>query len=174
MSVLILCLLMTQRKPRVTAAPSSSFELEAQPGHLIRRLQQIAVAIFLDEAAESGLTPVQFAALEAVAVRPRIDQRALARQIGLDASTIGGVIDRLEARGLLERVTTPDDRRVRLLSVTKDGHAALAAVKPSVLRAQARILAPLPAREQAVFMRLLRELVTQNNEASRAPSASPS
>ena len=77
--------------------------LDALPGHYIRRLQQIAVAIFLEETAGFGITPVQFAALSAVAQQPQIDQRSLARTIGFDTSTIGGVIDRLEARGLVQR-----------------------------------------------------------------------
>ena len=44
----------------------SDFPLDALPGHYIRRLQQIAVALFLEETAEFGITPVQFAALQAV------------------------------------------------------------------------------------------------------------
>jgi DNA-binding MarR family transcriptional regulator len=80
------------------------------------------------------------------------------------------VVDRLEARGLLRRNPSPDDRRVRLLTLTDDGAALLDQTVPAVLRAQARMLEPLPKRERAEFMRMLRELVTANNELSRAPS----
>jgi len=78
-------------------------QLEALPGTYIRRLQQIAVAIFLQETEPFGLTPVQYAALAAVRRLPGVDQRTLAATIGLDTSTTGGVIDRLEARGLVRR-----------------------------------------------------------------------
>lgn len=145
-------------------------DLDTLPGHHIRRLHQIAVAIFLQETEATGLTPVQYAALQAVANQPELDQRTLARSIGLDTSTLGGVVDRLEARGLLLRNAAPDDRRVRRLTLTADGRAALAAAVPAMLRAQERILAPLPARERAEFMRMLRTLVSTNNELSRAPS----
>jgi MarR family transcriptional regulator, lower aerobic nicotinate degradation pathway regulator len=145
-------------------------DLESLPGHHIRRLHQIAVAIFLQETQAHGLTPVQYAAIQTVANAPGIDQRTLAGTIGFDTSTIGGVIDRLEARGLVQRNASPSDRRVRLLSLTDAGLALLEATIPAMQRAQARMLEPLPKREQTEFMRMLRTLVTANNELSRAPS----
>lgn len=145
-------------------------DLDGLPGHAIRRLQQIAVAIFLQETEGLGVTPVQFAALQAVHNAPGLDQRTLARTIGFDTSTTAGVIDRLEARGLLRRSASPDDRRVRLLTLTPDGEALLAQVIPRMQRAQARMLEPLPKAERAEFMRMLKALVDANNELSRAPS----
>lgn len=156
------------------APAADALDLEALPGHAIRRLQQIAVAIFLQEAEATGITPVQYAALQAVANQPpgapAIDQRTLARLIGFDTSTIAGVIDRLEARGLLRRQASAADRRVRLLGLTDEGRAMLAKVVPGMLRAQERMLAPLPPAERDEFMRMLRALVRANNELSRAPS----
>ena len=99
---------------------------------------------------------------------PGVDQRTLARTTGLDTSTAAGVIDRLEARGRLQRnAPPPEDRRVRLLTSTDDGEAQ---VVPAMQRAQVRMLHPLSKTERAEFMRLLRLLVTANNELSRAPS----
>jgi DNA-binding MarR family transcriptional regulator len=156
------------------AAPTDmtvpSIDLDDLPGHHIRRLHQIAVAVFLQEAQASGLTPVQYAALQAVANQPGIDQRTLAGAIGLDTSTVAGVVDRLETRALLQRNASPTDRRVRLLTPTPAGCALLREVLPAMRRAQQRILAPLPEAEQRQFMDMLRTLVTANNELSRAPS----
>ena len=70
----------------------------------------------------------------------------------------------------MQRSASPDDRRVRLLALTAAGHSLLSEVVPAMLRAQDRMLAPLPQRERAEFMRMLRVLVTANNEHSRAPS----
>ena len=149
---------------------SKPIELDALPGHHIRRLHQIAVAIFLQEIEPTGLTPVQYAVLQTVCNVPGVDQRTLASTIGQDTSTIGGVVDRLEARGLLQRNASPDDRRVRLLTLTGAGHELLALAIPGMLRAQERMLQPLPKRERAEFMRMLQALVSANNELSRAPS----
>ena len=157
------------RQPTKNAG-ARPIDLESLPGHYIRRLQQIAVAIFLQETDGHGVTPVQFGALQSVCNTPGIDQRTLARSIGFDTSTIAGVVDRLEARGLLVRKTTPDDRRVRQLSLTDEGHALLEAMAPSMMRAQERMLEPLPPRERKEFMRMMRLLVGANNALSRAPS----
>ena len=154
----------------MTRKAPAPVDLDALPGHHIRRLQQIAVAIFLQETAVHGITPVQFAALQSVANQPGIDQRTLAGSIGLDTSTVAGVVDRLESRGLLQRGASPQDRRVRLLTVTAEGRSLLAAVLPDMHKAQQRILAPLPRAERAEFMRMLRVLVDANNGLSRAPS----
>jgi DNA-binding MarR family transcriptional regulator len=151
-------------------ARAPQVDLDEMPGHHIRRLHQIAVAIFLQEAEPQGVTPVQFAALQALANAPGLDQRSLAKSIGLDTSTTGGVVDRLEARGLLVRSLNAEDRRVRLLTLTDEGHALLREVVPAMLRAQQRILAPLPAAERKAFLRMLRTLVQANNALSRAPS----
>jgi MarR family transcriptional regulator, lower aerobic nicotinate degradation pathway regulator len=108
--------------------------------------------------------------LQVVGNQPGIDQRTLARGIALDTSTTGGVIDRLEARGWLERRPSPQDRRARLLVLTPAGEQGLADTLPAMLRAQEQILAPLTERQRVEFMRLLKILVTQNNDLSRAPS----
>lgn len=149
---------------------SEAPDLHPLPGHYIRRLQQIAVALFLQETAAQGITPVQFAALQTVADQPGIDQRTLAGAIAFDTSTIAGVIDRLEARGLLERRISPDDKRVRHLTLTRSGAALLAASVPGMLRSQERLLAPLRTKaERAEFVRMLKVMVEANNEHSRAP-----
>ena len=137
----------------------ATIALDQQPGHMIRRLHQISVGLFAQEVGELGVTPVQYAALQVVQALPGIDQRTLARAIALDASTTGGVVDRLEARGWLQRRQSPQDRRVRLLFLSEDGQQGLAAATPAMLRTQERILEALNASERAEFVRLLSRLV---------------
>lgn len=146
-------------------------ELENYPGYHIRRLQQIAVAVFMEEVDAFGVTPVQYASLSAVLRHPGIDQRTLARSIGFDTSTIGSVIDRLEARGLMVRNASPADRRVRLLTLTEEGRQLLQQAEPAVLRAQRRMLDPLPDDKRAQFMEMISLLIHENDEFARAPSA---
>lgn len=153
----------------MTAAPNFQ-GLDHLPGHAIRRLHQIAVGIFHQETQALNLTPVQFSVLHTLNAQPGIDQRTLASAVALDTSTTAGVVDRLEARGLMQRSASAQDKRVRLLTLTAEGEALLAQTRPAMLRAQALILAPLSAAEQATFMQLLQRLVTENNALSRAPS----
>lgn len=150
---------MIRAPTRKTSAPKRRPELAALPGHCIRRLQQIAVAIFMEESADAAVTPVQFAVLLTVSDQPGIDQRTLARAISFDTSTIGGVLDRLEARGLLTRSHDTTDRRVRLLHLTPEGEALLEAVVPTMRRTQERILDPLSAAERKAFMGMMRRVI---------------
>lgn len=152
------------------STPIDAQALEELPGFYIRRLQQIAVAIFLEETQDFGITPVQFAALTAIHREPGLDQRTLAGRIGFDTSTLGSVIDRLEARGLVVRSNSPTDRRVRLLHLTDAGVTLLRDIDPSMRKAQLRMLAPLPPEQRLVFMDMLRTLLEANNVLSRAPS----
>ncbi|HMW24620.1 MAG TPA: MarR family transcriptional regulator [Burkholderiaceae bacterium] len=147
-------------------AGGAPIALENLPGHYIRRLQQIAVALFMDETADSGITPVQFATLAAAYDQPGLDQRSLAAAIRFDTSTIGGVIDRLEKRGLIQRNAAPHDRRLRLLTVTPEGEALLAGVLPRVHAVQERLLAPLEAAERPQFIALMRRVVDAHGEAA--------
>ncbi len=125
-------------------------------GHLIRRLHQQSTQVFQSRTQAAGfdLTSVQFAALDAIAQQPGIDQASLAATISFDRATIGGVVDRLEQKGLLERLVSPDDRRSRRLHLTRAGERQLAAIRPVVEDLQAEILAPLTARERAAFVAL--------------------
>jgi DNA-binding MarR family transcriptional regulator len=159
---------MTRASPRKTSASHRRVELDALPGHCIRRLQQIAVALFMQESPASGATPVQFAVLQALADQPGMDQRTLARAVSLDTSTIGGVVDRLEARGLLTRSHSPGDRRVRLLHLTPEGEALLSDLTPPMQRTQERILEALSASERKEFMRMVQRVIGHHDELGRS------
>ena len=157
------------RKRFPASADDALATLYGAPGHLIRRCQQIAVAIFMDETKSFGLTPVQYAALVAVRARPAIDQTRLVKLIALDRSTIGSVVGRLEARGLIARRAGSVDRRTKLLHATRRGGALLDRIGDAVARAQIRILAPLAPAERVRFITMLARLVDINNTLSRAP-----
>ena len=125
-------------------------------GHLIRRLHQQSTQIFQTQTQAAGfdLTSVQYAALECIALNPAIDQASLAATIGFDRATIGGVIDRLERKGLVQRVVSAHDRRARQLHLTHEGGQQLADIRPVVKALQTDILAPLSDSEQEVFLAL--------------------
>ena len=146
-------------------------EYEDKPGHLARRFQQIAVAVFQTEmdAIGSDITPVQYAALAAVAAMPGIDQATLAGEIAFDRTTITGVIDRLEAKGLMSRQVSAKDRRARVLAITPDGQTMLERIRPAVEAAQHQMTRGLTAEETETLMHLLHKAVDNANALSRAP-----
>jgi DNA-binding MarR family transcriptional regulator len=145
------------------------------PGHLIRRLNQISVALFGERMAEAGLTltPVQFAALCGVRDHPGIDQATLAGLVAYDRATLGKVIDRLVSRALVRRSTSASDRRSKTLMLTGDGEALLAATLPHVVALQPDILTGLNPTERDTFTALLTKITLAGNDLSRAPFKTP-
>src|SRR4030081_3281670 len=100
-------------------APVTMDAVYTAPGYLFRRMQQIAVSIFVEECKAHDLTPVQFAALVAIRTHPGIDAPRLSAVIAFDRSTLGNVIERLQAKLFIERKTSREGKRVKLLYLTK-------------------------------------------------------
>lgn len=154
----------------VTIAKSANLDLRTLPGHYARRIHQLAVAMYTQEVGSLNVTPVQYSSLQTICNHPGIDQKTLASSVGSDTATIGGVIDRLEARGLVTRNVAPHDRRARLITPTEKGVETLEAVIPCMLRSQTRFLAPLKAEEREEFMRLMKVLIDSDAELSNTPA----
>ena len=136
-----------------------SFDFAHAPGHLVRRAQQIAVALFMTELAAEDVTPVQFAILNAVMDTPGIDQITLAGRVAFDAATSGSVIGRLEAKGWIQREADRVDRRRKLLWLTPSGQEAILLMKTAVERVQDKLLKPLNQQEAQQLVGLLSKLV---------------
>ncbi|UWQ90139.1 MarR family winged helix-turn-helix transcriptional regulator [Aliisedimentitalea scapharcae] len=150
-------------------------EIYAMPGHLIRRLNQISVACFMDRMAQAGLslTPVQYAALCAIRDYPGIDQATVAGLVAYDRATLGKVIDRLQNRDLIQRDVSASDRRARVLTLTTAGQDLLRTASAHVQAAQPDILAGLSEAEQAQMLHLLQKATNAGNDRSRAPQITP-
>jgi MarR family transcriptional regulator, temperature-dependent positive regulator of motility len=139
-----------------------------EPGHLIRRAQQIAVSMFHSTMGE-GVTPVQYCVLRVLQDHPGIDQVTLARLCALDTSTAADLAVRLEERGLVQRLMPVKSKRYRLLHLTPEGTAVLRKLIPRSRVLSRRLLQALSREEQAIFLRLLKKFVHLNNDESRAP-----
>lgn len=135
-------------------------------GHLIRRLHQKSTQVFTRRMTEAGfdLTSVQFAALDAINANPGIDQARVAEAIAFDRATIGGVIDRLERKGLVIRRISPTDRRARVLDLSPEGQAVYAHILPIVADLQSEIVSSLTADQRSTLHRLLGLALTEDGE----------
>ncbi len=145
-----------------------STDVYDQPGHLIRRAQQIAVSMFYSTMGYA-VTPVQYAVLRILQDHPGIDQVTLARYCALDTSTAADLAVRLEERGLVKRMMPMKSKRFRLLQLTPEGAALLKKLLPSGHVLNRRLLRPLNKEEQKIFLSLLKKFVHLNNKKSRAP-----
>lgn len=142
--------------------------LWSRPGYLVRRLQQIHSAIFLEECKEFGVTPVQYGLLTALRHYPGSDQRTLGAELGIDRTNVADVLERLTERGLVRRGRSERDRRSMTAFLTSAGETLLEDSFAHMQRSQERLLAPLAPEFRPAFLAMLVELVEGNNQYSRA------
>lgn len=159
------------RSDRAPVPSGGDLAIHHMPGHLVRRLQQVAVALFARRVAE--LTPVQYAALAALGARGPCDQAAVAALIGYDRATLGGVIARLEGRGYVRRTAGTLDRRTKRVSLTPAGRSALRRATPLVETVQLDFLAPLAPAQRRTFAALCARVLAAHEvaPAATAPGA---
>jgi DNA-binding MarR family transcriptional regulator len=145
------------------AAHGGMDDVYLKPGHLIRRLQQMAVSVFAQECEGFDMTPMQYAALIALRDNPGIDATRIGALVAMDRSTMGNVLERMEGKGLIERRANPQDKRVKLLKLSRRGAKLLADCEPFVRAAQARMLEPLDAAERVQFTNMMRRMIARQD-----------
>ena len=114
---------------------------------------------------ELGLTPQQAHALRCLVPGTPLPMRVLASELMCDASTVTGIVDRLEERGMVQRQPDPCDRRVKALVVTGAGAEARARLWERV-HAEAPHVAALDLAERVLLRDLLAKIV--QSEGPRA------
>jgi DNA-binding MarR family transcriptional regulator len=144
-------------------------DLYFRPGFMIRRAHQIAVALFLEETGELGITTTQYGILILLRQRPGIDQISVAKLLGLDRSTTGMVLTKLEDAGLVGRTVGAHDRRRRTLALTRAGEKMLERLSEPARRSRARILSAFEPHERTQFLDLLAKFTRSFNDSTRVP-----
>ena len=104
------------------------------------------------------VTRPQYSVLRLLLEEGRLTANALSGHMGVTPGNLTGVIDRLEAAGLVERQRDPQDRRCVTLSLTAAGEAKARAIVPSTRRLVEGLFAALDAEELAAFGRSLKKL----------------
>jgi DNA-binding MarR family transcriptional regulator len=127
-------------------------------GYRLRLAQQ---AVFRDFASSVGeLSPGRVGILLLLEANPGVTQSRLAQAVSLDRSTMVGVVDMLEDRGLIER-RRGEDRRTNGLWLTDEGRVLVARLKRRILAHERRVAARLTAQERAQLLALLEKLAGQ-------------
>ena len=129
---------------------------------------ELVSAHFASAVAEVDLAPAQARALHELDLEQPISMRELADRLKADPSNVTGLVDRLEARGLVERRPHPSDRRIKGLALTAAG-AKLRAQLLAHLYSAPPCVAALPARDQRVLRDILQRVISSaNGEAGAA------
>lgn len=128
------------------------------PGLLGYRLRLAQQAVFRDFGESvSELPPGRVGILLIIDANPGVTQTRLAQAIGLDRSTLVGVLDGLEARGLVER-RRGEDRRTNGLLLTRAGRVLVMDLKRRIRLHERRVAARLTAEERTQLLGLLARL----------------
>lgn len=129
-------------------------DLAAMLAPLLRELIAAEVPVLK----EHDVSMWGYAVLLALDESPVRTQAALAESIGADKTRIIPTLDELQTKGYIERHADPDDRRVRLLSITTSGRLVKDTVQKDIQRGEERWLSVLSADERRVFLNALQDI----------------
>jgi DNA-binding MarR family transcriptional regulator len=138
---------------------------------LLWRLMQANKPRLTALAQELGLAPMQLHTLRLIEPGGAVPMSSLAGKLFCDASNVTGIVDRLEARGLIERRPAEHDRRVKLLVLTEEGRRLRASVESQMTQPPPEIAA-LPLEHRRALRDALRAaMASREGDVVAAPAA---
>lgn len=146
-------------------------------GFLLTDVARLIRQEFDRQIGEAGLdvTPGEARALSHAARAGSVRQNVLAERMGVEAMTLSAYLDRLEARGLIERTTDPTDRRAKLVHLTDAAAETLSEVRKIGRKSRVRAERSMTPAEwdtlQALLKRVRAEFGTGREEDREAPAA---
>jgi len=133
-------------------------EVSKSIGFLLAKAYQRACALYKEKFGNYELTPQQFGLLRFLWEEDGITQVELSTRSQIDRTTIGGLIDRLEQSGLLQRLPHPEDRRAYRISLTDAGKSLENELSPLAEELHKAILEPLSSAEVQTLLTILQKL----------------
>jgi len=165
---------MTDPTPSPTPDPRD-YAFGESVGYLLSRVKSTMSNLITQRAlAELGVTSQQASVLFMVASGKCLLAAELAREYGIDASAVTRLVDRLEKRGLLERVRSSEDRRAVRLALTPEGQAIAGRMPPIFQTVTDELTAGFTPEEIGFLKSMLRRILanTGNCEASNSSNTS--
>ncbi|MRR36635.1 MarR family transcriptional regulator [bacterium] len=134
------------------------YDIESSIGFLLAKVYQRGFGLFKEQLEPYDLTPPQFSLLAFLWREDGLSQTSLSQKTQVDRTTIGGLIDRLEKLGLVERLPTPEDRRAYRICLTEKGRELEVELCAIAARVTEKFLAPLSVEEQTALRSTLKKL----------------
>jgi len=146
-------------------------EMLARTGVLLGRVGIAVKMETMDRFEEAGFSAYHYGVLAVLDESARETQATIADALGVDRSMLGGLLDQLEERGMIERRRDPNDRRRQMVSLTPAGRRQLGEFRKMVEKIEDEFLAPLDEDERATLHDLLLRVAAQRD--SRFVPAQP-
>ncbi len=133
-------------------------ELEQCVNFVLTRAQNAVHQLFKAELAPYGVTPGQYGVLRCLWDQNGMTAKQLADRLSLDGSTITGILDRMEQKGLIERHTDPKDRRALKVVLTDQGWNLKEPLTKAIEEANRKALQSFSQEEAELLKKLLDEI----------------
>ncbi len=133
-------------------------ELEQCINFILTNVQQSVQQLFKGELGQFGVTPVQYMVLKCLWDENGVTVKQLADRLQLDSSTITGILDRLEIKGMIKRKPDPNDRRALSVVLTPKGKALEKSVNQAIINANNKVLGKLENQESEALKLLLQKI----------------
>lgn len=121
----------------------------------IRKASRALTQLYDEALQPSGLLVTQFTVLVALAIKKSATMTDLAKDLGMDRTTLTRNLKPLETQGLVQ-ITPGQDRRTRLIEMTAAGHGALNEALPLWEQVQAQVMAQLGEQWETLLAGLLK------------------
>jgi len=139
-------------------------ELEQCINFVLTKAQRNIHQLFKAELAPYGVTPGQYAVLRCLWDENAQTARKLADRLALDGSTITGILDRMEQKGLIEKLADPKDRRALQVMLTETGHKLQKPLSQAILNANHKALISLDEMQAETLKQMLHDLNISENK----------
>jgi len=135
-------------------------ELEQCLNFVLTKAQHNVHQLFKLELAPHGVTPGQYAVLRCLWDENGQTARKLADRLSLDGSTITGILDRMEQKGLIEKQSDPRDRRALQVMLTDTGRSLQEPLSQAIDSANRKALLSLEENQVQVLKQILQDIGT--------------
>jgi DNA-binding MarR family transcriptional regulator len=125
-------------------------------GYFIRRLQVWVFQDFIRTLAPVDIRPAQYSVLVVIAANPGLSQSDLADRLGIERARLVRVLDKLERRGLTQRLASPTDRRSHALRLTREGQKLLKRATMLAAAHEAKLIEKLGPEQRKSMLELLK------------------
>jgi DNA-binding MarR family transcriptional regulator len=145
------------------------YDIENSIGFLLAKAHQRGWALFSEEISRYELTPPQFSVLAFLWQQDGLTQTELSEKTQIDRTTLGGLIDRLEKTGMVQRRAHPHDRRAHLVYLTEKGKSQSSELSALATKVLDRFVDGLSHQDRHELARMLeilrRERISHENTA---------
>jgi len=133
--------------------------------YLLTVSQHEVFQILSDQLSQFGITPGQYGVLNYLWEMKQANPKELAQELSLENSTISGVLDRMQKKGLIDRLLDPNDRRSIQVVLTPAGAALEEDVLSAVEEVNRQILSPFDPDTSETLLRCLQQIASVQKHA---------